>query len=220
MVILVKMLSAKPDNLSANPGAPMEEGCHNLPSSPNACLGKEDLCQLKSLLFLSYKVFIAKSHWSGSRPLASATLLMLGRYWSSSVVPCVTEVLQLWVCRTGPFTVRQITDRVDVGTAAEYVKSRLPETLKQHLQDYEKDKENSVLSYQTILEQQILSIDREMLEKLTVSYDEAVPDNNVFAPSQMTLKCSILTCCFSCCLTLSLSSANNFLFEAIDVHSL
>lgn len=58
-------------------------------------------------------------------------------------------------------------------TAAEYVKSRLPEALKQHLQDYEKDKENSVLSYQTILEQQILSIDREMLEKLTVSYDEA-----------------------------------------------
>lgn len=58
-------------------------------------------------------------------------------------------------------------------TAAEYVKSRLPEALKQHLQDYEKDKENSVLTYQTILEQQILSIDREMLEKLTVSYDEA-----------------------------------------------
>ncbi|XP_045395531.1 protein phosphatase 1L isoform X2 [Lemur catta] len=58
-------------------------------------------------------------------------------------------------------------------TAAEYVKSRLPEALKHHLQDYEKDKENSVLSYQTILEQQILSIDREMLEKLTVSYDEA-----------------------------------------------
>lgn len=58
-------------------------------------------------------------------------------------------------------------------TAAEYVKSRLPEALKLHLQDYEKDKENSVLSYQTILEQQILSIDREMLEKLTVSYDEA-----------------------------------------------
>ncbi|KAB0396134.1 hypothetical protein E2I00_004818 [Balaenoptera physalus] len=61
----------------------------------------------------------------------------------------------------------------NMNTAAEYVKSRLPEALKQHLQDYEKDKENSVLSYQTILEQQILSIDREMLEKLTVSYDEA-----------------------------------------------
>ncbi|XP_072789589.1 protein phosphatase 1L isoform X1 [Taeniopygia guttata] len=58
-------------------------------------------------------------------------------------------------------------------SAAEYVKARLPEVLKQHLQDYERDKENSVLSYQSILEQQILSIDREMLEKLTVSYDEA-----------------------------------------------
>ncbi|EPY73105.1 hypothetical protein CB1_038411004 [Camelus ferus] len=66
-----------------------------------------------------------------------------------------------------------LTAQVEAETAAEYVKSRLPEALKQHLQDYEKDKENSVLSYQTILEQQILSIDREMLEKLTVSYDEA-----------------------------------------------
>lgn len=79
-------------------------------------------------------------------------------------------------------------------TAAEYVKSRLPEALKQHLQDYEKDKENSVLSYQTILEQQILSIDREMLEKLTVSYDEAgmfVFDTHVvtqfFLPEEISL---------------------------------
>uniref|UniRef100_A0A3Q1LS29 Protein phosphatase, Mg2+/Mn2+ dependent 1L n=1 Tax=Bos taurus TaxID=9913 RepID=A0A3Q1LS29_BOVIN len=68
---------------------------------------------------------------------------------------------------------RSICFEEESQTAAEYVKSRLPEALKQHLQDYEKDKENSVLSYQTILEQQILSIDREMLEKLTVSYDEA-----------------------------------------------
>ncbi|NWT52960.1 PPM1L phosphatase, partial [Erythrocercus mccallii] len=58
-------------------------------------------------------------------------------------------------------------------SAAEYVKARLPEVLKQHLQDYEKDKEHSVLSYQSILEQQILSIDREMLEKLALAYDEA-----------------------------------------------
>ncbi|NWY95299.1 PPM1L phosphatase, partial [Loxia curvirostra] len=62
---------------------------------------------------------------------------------------------------------------IAVQSAAEYAKARLPEVLKQHLQDYERDKENSVLSYQSILEQQILSIDREMLEKLTVSYDEA-----------------------------------------------
>lgn len=58
-------------------------------------------------------------------------------------------------------------------SAAEYVKTQLPEVLKQHLQDFERDKENSVLSYQTILEQQILAIDRELLEKLSGSYDEA-----------------------------------------------
>ncbi|XP_067851473.1 protein phosphatase, Mg2+/Mn2+ dependent, 1Lb [Heptranchias perlo] len=58
-------------------------------------------------------------------------------------------------------------------SAAEYVKIHLPEALKQHLQDYEKDKENSVLSHQTILEQQILAIDRKVLEKLSAAYDEA-----------------------------------------------
>eukprot|EP00073_Rattus_norvegicus_P044255 XP_017446353.1 PREDICTED: protein phosphatase 1L isoform X1 [Rattus norvegicus] len=74
---------------------------------------------------------------------------------------------------SGPWWVDCALEDGSTTTAAEYVKSRLPEALKQHLQDYEKDKENSVLTYQTILEQQILSIDREMLEKLTVSYDEA-----------------------------------------------
>ncbi|KPP77473.1 hypothetical protein Z043_103101 [Scleropages formosus] len=59
------------------------------------------------------------------------------------------------------------------GAAAEYVKTHLPELLKQHLQAYEKEKENSVLSYPSILEQHILSIDKEMLEKLSASYDEA-----------------------------------------------
>uniref|UniRef100_A0ACB8FBD2 Protein phosphatase 1L n=1 Tax=Sphaerodactylus townsendi TaxID=933632 RepID=A0ACB8FBD2_9SAUR len=68
-----------------------------------------------------------------------------------------------------------VPQKLSSESAAEYVKSRLPEVLKQHLQDFEKDKENSVLSYQTILEQQILSIDKEMLEKLTLSYDEAGP---------------------------------------------
>lgn len=79
------------------------------------------------------------------------------------------------------------------------MKSRLPEVLKQHLQDYEKDKENSVLSYQTILEQQILSIDREMLEKLTVSYDEA----GIFVflyKLHVTGKRKKLTLSFSCIL--------------------
>ncbi|NXC85108.1 PPM1L phosphatase, partial [Cercotrichas coryphoeus] len=81
------------------------------------------------------------------------------------------------------------------GEATEYVKSRLPEVLKQHLQDYERDKENSVLSYQSILEQQILSIDREMLEKLTVSYDEAAA-----GVSRELLECSG-SCCERCCLS-------------------
>ncbi|XP_025913564.1 protein phosphatase 1L isoform X1 [Apteryx rowi] len=82
------------------------------------------------------------------------------------------EVITDLVNKTHP-SIFGIFDGHGGESAAEYVKSRLPEVLKQHLQDYEKDKENSVLSYQTILEQQILSIDREMLEKLTVSYDEA-----------------------------------------------
>ncbi|XP_064159220.1 protein phosphatase, Mg2+/Mn2+ dependent, 1Lb [Anguilla rostrata] len=57
--------------------------------------------------------------------------------------------------------------------AAEYVKTHLPEVLKQHLLAYEKEKENSILSYPAILEQHILSVDKEMLEKLSASYDEA-----------------------------------------------
>lgn len=57
--------------------------------------------------------------------------------------------------------------------AAEYLKTHLPEVLRQQLQSYEKEKENSILSYPTILEQQILNVDKEMLEKLSISYDEA-----------------------------------------------
>ncbi|XP_017547322.1 protein phosphatase, Mg2+/Mn2+ dependent, 1Lb [Pygocentrus nattereri] len=57
--------------------------------------------------------------------------------------------------------------------AAEYVKTHLPEVLKQQLQVYEKEKENSLLSYQSILEQQILNVDKQMLDKLSASYDEA-----------------------------------------------
>ncbi|KAL6467660.1 hypothetical protein MHYP_G00233370 [Metynnis hypsauchen] len=57
--------------------------------------------------------------------------------------------------------------------AAEYMKTHLPEVLKQQLQVYEKEKENSLLSYQSILEQQILNVDKQMLDKLSASYDEA-----------------------------------------------
>lgn len=53
------------------------------------------------------------------------------------------------------------------------MKTRLPDVLKQHLQSYEKEKENSLLSYQSILQQQILNVDKEMLEKLSATYDES-----------------------------------------------
>lgn len=57
--------------------------------------------------------------------------------------------------------------------AAEYAKAHLPVMLRQQLQRYERQKENSAVSRQAILRQQILSMDREILEKLTASYDEA-----------------------------------------------
>ncbi|KAG5269779.1 hypothetical protein AALO_G00206040 [Alosa alosa] len=57
--------------------------------------------------------------------------------------------------------------------AADYVKAHLPDALRQQLQAYEREKENSVLNYQTILEKQILSLDKEMIDKLSEKYDEA-----------------------------------------------
>uniref|UniRef100_A0A673H100 Protein phosphatase, Mg2+/Mn2+ dependent, 1Lb n=1 Tax=Sinocyclocheilus rhinocerous TaxID=307959 RepID=A0A673H100_9TELE len=58
-------------------------------------------------------------------------------------------------------------------TAAEYAKSHLPVMLRQQLQRYEKQKENSAVTRQSILRQQILNMDKEILEKLSASYDEA-----------------------------------------------
>ncbi|XP_076139050.1 protein phosphatase, Mg2+/Mn2+ dependent, 1Lb isoform X2 [Alosa pseudoharengus] len=60
-----------------------------------------------------------------------------------------------------------------VQAAADYVKAHLPDALRQQLQAYEREKENSVLSYQTILEKQILNLDKEMIDKLSEKYDEA-----------------------------------------------
>ncbi|XP_028817724.1 protein phosphatase, Mg2+/Mn2+ dependent, 1Lb [Denticeps clupeoides] len=57
--------------------------------------------------------------------------------------------------------------------AAEYAKTHLMEGLKKQLQTFEKEKENSLQSYQSILKQQILSLDKEMLEKLSANFDEA-----------------------------------------------
>ncbi|KAJ0058825.1 hypothetical protein NL108_000532, partial [Boleophthalmus pectinirostris] len=57
--------------------------------------------------------------------------------------------------------------------AADFVKAHLPDALKQHLQAFEKEKRDSGLSYASILEQRILAVDREMLDKLSASHDEA-----------------------------------------------
>lgn len=71
--------------------------------------------------------------------------------------------------------------------AADFAKAHLPEALRQQLltygrereRDREKDKEKDEkkerggLSYPSILEQQILTLDREMLDKLSATYNEA-----------------------------------------------
>lgn len=69
--------------------------------------------------------------------------------------------------------------------AADFAKAHLPEALRQKLQVFERDKERdrdkdkdekkerALPSYASILEQQILHLDREMLEKLSATYNEA-----------------------------------------------
>jgi len=61
---------------------------------------------------------LAMSHWSGSRSLAPATLSILdplGDFSDILLLPCVMEVLQLWICRTCPFMSSSRSDGVDVG---------------------------------------------------------------------------------------------------------
>uniref|UniRef100_A0A3Q3LVH8 Protein phosphatase 1L n=1 Tax=Mastacembelus armatus TaxID=205130 RepID=A0A3Q3LVH8_9TELE len=53
--------------------------------------------------------------------------------------------------------------------AADFAKTHLPEALRQQ----DEKKERSGLSYPSILEQQILTLDREMLDKLSATYNEA-----------------------------------------------
>jgi hypothetical protein len=64
---------------------------------------KAVVCQPKQLYL---QVFTAVSHWSGTKPLASATLLLWvltgTPLWYPAVVLC-HEILQLWFCRTVPF---------------------------------------------------------------------------------------------------------------------
>lgn len=53
------------------------------------------------------------------------------------------------------------------------MKAHLPESLKQQLQAFEREKRESALSYASILEQRILAVDRDMLDKLSANHDEA-----------------------------------------------
>lgn len=53
------------------------------------------------------------------------------------------------------------------------MKAHLPESLKQQLQAFEREKKESALSYASILEQRILAVDREILDKLSANHDEA-----------------------------------------------
>uniref|UniRef100_A0A7N6BHW4 Protein phosphatase 1L n=1 Tax=Anabas testudineus TaxID=64144 RepID=A0A7N6BHW4_ANATE len=58
--------------------------------------------------------------------------------------------------------------------AADFAKAHLPEALRQQLLAYEREKEErGGHSYPSILEQQILTLDREMLDKLSATYNEA-----------------------------------------------
>ncbi|XP_065137777.1 protein phosphatase, Mg2+/Mn2+ dependent, 1Lb [Paramisgurnus dabryanus] len=57
--------------------------------------------------------------------------------------------------------------------AAEYVQTHLPAVLSKQLQQYERQKENTLLNHQSILKQHILNMDKELVEKLSASYDEA-----------------------------------------------
>lgn len=58
------------------------------------------------------QVFIAMSHWSGSRPAVFSTPRTLGSHWGSSwmdilLLSCVVEILYFWVCRVDFFHMRQ-----------------------------------------------------------------------------------------------------------------
>ena len=54
--------------------------------------------------YLHSQIFVAMSHWSGSRPLVSATPSILDPHWDSTWIPCVMEIPQLFIYSTGPFT--------------------------------------------------------------------------------------------------------------------
>lgn len=53
------------------------------------------------------------------------------------------------------------------------MKAHLPEALRQQLQALERERKESAASYAGVLEQRILNVDREMLDKLSANHDEA-----------------------------------------------
>ncbi|XP_029381179.1 protein phosphatase 1L isoform X2 [Echeneis naucrates] len=88
------------------------------------------------------------------------------------------EFSKTWEFKNNNVAVYSIQGRRDhmedrFEAAADYVKAHLPESLKQQLQAFEREKRESALSYTSILEQRILAVDREMLDKLSANHDEA-----------------------------------------------
>jgi hypothetical protein len=54
---------------------------------------------------LYLQMLTVMSHWSGSRPLASATLSILNHHCSISQISCRCPVSRRsWICRSNPFT--------------------------------------------------------------------------------------------------------------------
>uniref|UniRef100_A0A8C6T596 Protein phosphatase 1L n=1 Tax=Neogobius melanostomus TaxID=47308 RepID=A0A8C6T596_9GOBI len=87
------------------------------------------------------------------------------------------EFSKTWELKDSNVAVYSIQGRRDhmedrFEAAADFAKAHLLEALRQKLQAYERDKESGP-SYASILEQQILNLDREMLEKLSATYNEA-----------------------------------------------
>uniref|UniRef100_A0A671XUF8 Protein phosphatase 1L n=1 Tax=Sparus aurata TaxID=8175 RepID=A0A671XUF8_SPAAU len=88
------------------------------------------------------------------------------------------EFSKTWEFKNNNVAVYSIQGRRDhmedrFEAAADYVKAHLPETLRQQLQAFEREKRESAHSYASILEQRILTVDREMLDKLSANHDEA-----------------------------------------------
>jgi hypothetical protein len=72
---------------------------------------------LSTLLCL--QMSIAMTPWSGTRPLASATLSILEPHWDSSqrscCLPCAMKILEFWICRTGLWMHSAVHWWIDVG---------------------------------------------------------------------------------------------------------